>query len=113
NQDLKYARLTGTEWSLQRVDSTDDVGGTPALVLDAQGRPHISYEDLTRHHLKYARWTGTQWAITTVDASGTGGTDSALALDDAGRVHITYFSEGLRYARGLQVPARKRASSKP
>jgi len=69
NRHLKYARWTGTAWSIKTVDSSIGiVGRYTSIALDSNGYPHISY-DSTRD-LKYAKWTGTAWNITTVDSAG-------------------------------------------
>jgi hypothetical protein len=66
------------------------------LVIDQEGRPHISY--LYGLELRYAYYNGTSWQIETV-TSGEGST--SLALDSAGLAHISYYNpeeDCLKYA---------------
>ena len=55
---LKYASRSGPviggTWTVQTVDSVGDVGGYSSLILDATGRPIISYFDATTQALKIA-----------------------------------------------------------
>jgi hypothetical protein len=52
--DLKYARWTGSAWSIETVDSDGSVGGYASIALDSGNLPHISYHDNTNDDLKYA-----------------------------------------------------------
>ncbi|MDD5687103.1 MAG: carboxypeptidase regulatory-like domain-containing protein [Elusimicrobia bacterium] len=87
-------------WSLQTVDSGDDVGDFTSIALDSNNYPHISYHDNTNNSLKYAKWNGTAWSTTTVD-TGFLGEDTSIALDSNNNPHISYRSnsDGLKYAK--------------
>ena len=98
---LRFARWTGTAWSIETVDSYrfnyDHVGEYPCLFIDFMGRPHISYYDYwsvgaTNYWaLKYAWWTGTAWSTEFVDGNNLGVGDwSSLAVSADGVVHISY-----------------------
>ena len=71
------------------------LGYDHALVLDAQGRPHVVYEDLPgaagTSGLKYAVRTAGTWQTSLVDPA-LGAYDCAIALDGAGRPHVAYLS---------------------
>ncbi|MFH2071111.1 MAG: hypothetical protein ABIJ11_07930 [Elusimicrobiota bacterium] len=58
NDDLKYAKWTGSSWDVQTIDSSaGDVGHDTAIALDTNNEPHISYYDNKNYDLKYAKGT--------------------------------------------------------
>jgi hypothetical protein len=54
NGDLKYAKWTGSSWSIETVDADGDVGWDTSIGLDSGDHPHISYTDWTNFDLKCA-----------------------------------------------------------
>jgi hypothetical protein len=115
NYDLKYARWTGSVWSIQTVDSVGVVGADSSIAVDSSGRPHISYWDYTNKDLKYA-WYGKVcshgngvvyctlafWWRYTVDSVGDVGEFSSIALDSSNNPHISYYdrtNKDLKYAK--------------
>ena len=90
--DLKYAKLTGSSWTIMPVDTKGQVGylGT-SIAVDSNNNPHISYHDYTNSALKYAQWNGLNWSLQTVDSTGVVGAYSSIALDSNNRAHITYY----------------------
>ena len=100
NFSLRYARWTGTDWSIESAD-TGGVGGWTSIALDEAGYPHISYHDGLRDDLKYTRWTGSGWETERIDTSPGVGDYSSIAIDDSGRPHIAYHAfsgRNLKYA---------------
>ena len=90
-----------SDWAIETVDDTGNVGDSSSLKLDTGSFPHISYTDASNFNLKYAVWTGSAWALTTVDAGGDVEHYQSLALDSNGRPHISYSNVsngGLNYA---------------
>jgi hypothetical protein len=75
NADLRFAKLLGTTWNIEVVDSGGNTGMYTSLALDMNDNPCISYHDYTNGDLKYAATTG-QTSITAslrikvVDESG-------------------------------------------
>lgn len=58
NSNLKYATCaagcaTAAGWRALTVDDVGDVGAFPSLVVDASGRLHIAYWDVSSNNLKY------------------------------------------------------------
>jgi hypothetical protein len=110
NFDLKYATcaascLLATNWTTGTIDSVGNVGGAGSLTMDAGGRLHAAYFDVTGSVVKYsvcdlgctqaAGWTGVGIAPEGVAASR-----AVIKVDATGRAHVTYplTSDGtLRY----------------
>ncbi len=98
---LYYLTWDGTDWAMDAVDTSTNVGRWAALALDSQGDPHVSYYDTTNAQLKYASWNGSGWDVEVVDDTDDMGPHSDLVLDSQDRPHIVYRNEttlGLRYA---------------
>ena len=94
---LKYAKWTGSGWSINTVDSGAR-GWDTSIALDSNGYPHISY--LATVGLKYAKWTVSEWSTNMVDSVGQGHT--SIALDSNDYPHISYFdltNGDLKYAK--------------
>ncbi len=69
--ELRYARRENQTWIVQTVDSVSDHGSfqyRSALVIDKNGFPHISYEDLGA--VKHAYWDGKQWRMQVISPRG-------------------------------------------
>ena len=104
NLDAKYAKWTGSAWSIQTIpDSVDWTGAWCSLAVDG-ANVHVIYLDNTNNRLRYARLTGSDWSIKKVDRRD-GGTWNSIVLDAGGNPHISYRSftsggrPGLKYAR--------------
>jgi threonine dehydrogenase-like Zn-dependent dehydrogenase len=111
NEDLKYATCAagctdGANWHAATVDAPENAGGFTSLALDAAGRVHVSYYDLTNTDLKDATCAascdlGTNWQPVTVDPGGSVGVNTSLAVDAFGRLHVSYYlvsNADLKYA---------------
>ena len=102
NTDLKYAELVGEDpsnpdhWLLIVVDQVDNVGQYTSIAI-WNGRPAISYYDITNQDLKFAWFDGSKWWTTIVDDGQNTGTYSSLAIV-SGKPAMSYYSEGdLKY----------------
>jgi probable HAF family extracellular repeat protein len=103
NSSLRYAKLIGSSWQIQTVDSQGSVGGFPSLAFDSGDRPCISYDDFTNQALKYAAWSGSEWQTQTVLSVDC--RDTSLALDDKGKPRIAYYNYGDYNIRTLDYAA--------
>jgi hypothetical protein len=96
--DLCYAYFSDGKWTTEIVDSIGTAGLDCSLVLDAQGRPHISYRQQYQGYywkLKYATKTDSGWVKVYVDtpvdsAYFVSGYYSSIAIDGAGYPAISF-----------------------
>ena len=99
---LKYARQTATGWDIQTLDSRVH---NPALAVDSQGNPHISYgqrdDQLGLYLPRYLSWNGSAWVSQTITTGLSVNADGGdLALDRNDRPHLVFSTSatGLHYA---------------
>ena len=98
---LLYAYKSGSGWSIETIDATQhNIGYDPSLVVDAEGRPHVSYQAVGEgstpiHGLRYAYRDAEGWHAET--AYDPGGVESSLALDSDGWPHISCRGGGMVY----------------
>ncbi len=104
NYQIKYAWYDGSQWNIQTVDP--NIGyyeSQPALVLDRDNHPHISYYSSPPNGvLKYATDNGGGWEIQTVDSGGDLGNFNSIAVDSHNYPHISYLDSTnakLKYAK--------------
>jgi uncharacterized repeat protein (TIGR01451 family) len=86
---LKYAWYDGSDWQIEMVDRTDQVGTHTSIALDQWDRPHISYLQVPGLALKYAWHDGATWHVETLGTVGQYWS-SSLAVDRFGWPHISY-----------------------
>jgi outer membrane protein assembly factor BamB len=100
NSDLKYAKWSGTSWSIQTVDS-GFVLPDCSLALDSNNQPNMCYVT-GNFELKYAKWANTSWSIETIDTIGANGGWVSLTIDSNDNPHISYLVDSsvgdLKYA---------------
>ncbi|MEI8133246.1 MAG: zinc ribbon domain-containing protein, partial [Leptolinea sp.] len=91
---LQLARWTGSEYTIETVDSGPDVGSFCSMALNSLGYPLISYYDETNGNLKLAEWDGQNWKLEVVDGAGSDvGKFSSLAIDQKDNLYISYFAD--------------------
>ncbi len=92
--DLRVARMNDQgAWSIEAVDTADDVGRDTAIAIDPAGRIGVAYADSTRGHLKYALYNprAGSWAHTTVDKNMTGVSFTSTTFDPDNNPVISYY----------------------
>ena len=68
---LPNVEASPTDWSIETVDASLNVGGHNSIAIDSGGFPHIAYFDHHWLNLKYAtRSPGPDWVVTLADTSG-------------------------------------------
>jgi hypothetical protein len=99
-RNLKIASWTGTNWTIQTIDS-GTTGPSSALeflfgsiVIDSNKNPHIAYIG-ANNILKYASWTGSSWTTQAVSSGQTNSPEIVssppyLALDSQNRPNILF-----------------------
>jgi len=91
NHNLKFARWDSIEkvWVTETIDGNEstDVGWSTSLVIDSEGRPHISYYDFTHNKLKYATYALYYWVTMYVDD---GGLYNSIGITSDGKPCIAY-----------------------
>jgi hypothetical protein len=83
--------------TITTVDSVGTVGGYPSLVIDTNGKPAISYLDLTNGKLKILRCgnatCSTGNTISSIGANGIVGYFSSLVLDADNKPVVSYYDQ--------------------
>lgn len=101
NGNLSFANQYGLAeflWSIEDVDTSDNVGMRCAIAVDELDEPHIAYLDYTNGDLKYAKKHDGSWTIQTLDTASAGWS-TGIAVDSQRRPHIAYYGGGfLKYA---------------
>jgi hypothetical protein len=103
NGEMRLARWNGQKWEFSAADSRTrsqgefNIGEGNSLVLDSEGKPHISF--YSEKALKYAYLDGENWKLQTVDQftwlGGWAHFRSTIVLDKHARPHICYEDAGL------------------
>lgn len=91
NGDLSKATFPVQIDPSYTIDSNNTVGQAPAICLDQNEYPHISYYDATNSSLKHAYWNGTTWITEEVDNTGTTGDSSSISIGTDNIIHIAYY----------------------
>ncbi|MDI6751561.1 MAG: PQQ-binding-like beta-propeller repeat protein [bacterium] len=82
-------------WQIQAIDTEGDVGAYSSIAVDSEGKPQISYTNLTHGRLKHCfRGTDSTWYVKSLGTT-TGGYYSSIALND-GKTHIAHYNTNLK-----------------
>jgi len=97
---LYHSYFDGTQWHYEVVDNSP-AGQVASIVIDSNGKAHISYQNGANYDLKYATNASGSWVTETVDSAGSVGAYSSIALDSNNKIHISYLdwtNHYLKYA---------------
>jgi len=105
NEDLKFARISGSAWAVETVDQDGSVGAFSSLSVDpATDAAYIAYYDADNGDLKMADRSTGQWDVQTVDPNGDVGTWTDIRVSGIGNIYIGYCDQAnsnLKFARRL------------
>jgi hypothetical protein len=102
---MRHAVLQDGQWVAKTIDWDAQTGKWHTMVLDRQGRPHVSFDAYVSGQLKYATWDNDHWVVVPVDSRTSSqqpgrGMGNCLVLTPQGLAMISYFEEGaLKFAR--------------
>jgi hypothetical protein len=105
---MRYAYLDNGEWLVKTIDWDSQTGKWNTMVLDKEGKPHLSFDSFVNGQLKYAFWDGKAWVVRAVDSRTASqqpgrGMGNCLILDANGRPMISYFEDAaFKYARQVE-----------
>ena len=88
---VSHAAPQRPAFAVTQTSQIDGIGDYTSMALDATGRSHVAYYDVTRKALVYAIQTQSGWRTELVDASGMTGWYASLAIDSRGEARIAYY----------------------
>ena len=89
---LLAAAAAATPFVNELIDGYGSVGQINDLAVDAQGRPHVVYQDADNWSVKYAVKTLGSWVVETIPSTvGVFGYALSLTLDSNGDPHLIYW----------------------
>ena len=117
--DLRYATCpapcTAPAWTTGSVDTAGQVGVGSSLLVDAGGRLHATWLDISDNTVVYGTCPSDctvmqNWAISPIESVAQGSTDygfyyTSLALGAAGGLEASYIIADQRLVRGASCPA--------
>ncbi|MEL0190435.1 MAG: hypothetical protein VW878_06390, partial [Candidatus Poseidoniales archaeon] len=87
--DLELVTWDGTGWSIEAVDTTNNVGSWASLAIDSNDLPRIAYIYDSYGDLRYASHDGASWSYHDIDTS-VSSSSIDLHLDESDRPRIAY-----------------------
>jgi hypothetical protein len=92
--DLKYAKMVGGAWQVEKVDTAGSVGLYPSLVMSRNNGAMIGYYKRTTGDLRLAVQVTGGWQISNIDTAGDVGRCTSMTLDPnrptASKIAIAY-----------------------
>ena len=89
---VRYAHKPESDWERQVIDSRTDCGAFPAISVDSEDRPHLTYlNEQGSYQEKDLRYClkGTQgWQCRTIDSDYGTGYETVMKIDNQDRPHI-------------------------
>ena len=78
----------GGSWSGSVVDDRFSTTGSSAIAVDADGVPHVAYDD--SDGLQYATLVGRRWEVASIGLGSREGRTASIAIGPDGAVHIAH-----------------------
>jgi hypothetical protein len=94
--DLRYGQQGADDWTLLALDTADQVGKLPALVVDASDNVFVSAYDATNRDVKLTTNRTGAWETLRVDAhvsADVSGGARGLTVLPNGQVHLVYYAD--------------------
>lgn len=91
--DMEYATNASGTWTSEKVDDAGTVGYASDIVVDANDRIHVLYEELDDvRSLHIATREGGAWSSFVLGSSGFG-QDLSISVDSTDRLHVVFNDE--------------------
>lgn len=89
---LNHIKKQGGQWAEEVVDRASDVGQSPALAIDKNDHPGVSYHDGLTAAVKLTRWNGTSWKSEQVEPSIAAASGTSLQFDGGNNPRVGYLA---------------------
>ncbi|MCS7248702.1 MAG: hypothetical protein NZ840_10745 [Anaerolineales bacterium] len=107
NRDLVYGLKEGLDWRFEVLDSLGDVGHNPALALNSENRPYLSYYDATNGRVKLAFKNSLgQWQTEVIQAVGNAaGSFSSIAIHPTTKdIYVSFYDASSQTLKLAHTP---------
>lgn len=103
NGDLKFARLVGSQWLTEHLDTSGVTGLYPSLEIDDDDNYWIAYLRKTKFDLRVMHFDGSVWGRQTIDTDGNVGYSASITLDQSDRPAVVYGNASYKQLKFAQL----------